>query len=154
MTRPTTLAPTFSQHRKLSFLEAVDISLIPKPKAEMVSIDVGYKGGKAKTGKNKKESRLQDRENSDPAGSMGGQHNEHCDHPQIDSDLPPSPAPSELSSVDTTDSTSSNVSCSINPPVRTIIEGAEDAIVTPLRTLYLQRSRSYKEAAWLATRFP
>lgn len=97
----------------------------------MVSIDVGYKGGKAKTGKNKKESRLQDRENSDPAGSMGGQHNEHCDHPQIDSDLPPSPAPSELSSVDTTDSTSSNVSCSINPPVRTIIEGAEDAIVTP-----------------------
>lgn len=134
VTRPTTLAPTFSQHRKLGFLEAVDISLIPKPKAEMVSIDVGYKRRKAKTGKNKKEPRprLQERENSDPAGSMGGEHNEHCDHPQVDSDLPPSsPAPSEFGSIATTDSTSSNVSCSINPPVRTVIEGAEDAIVNP-----------------------
>lgn len=99
----------------------------------MVSIDVGYKRGKAKTGKNKKEPRLQERENSDPAGSMGGEHNEHCDHPQVDSDIPTSPAPSELSSVATIDSTSSNVSCSINPPVHTVIEGAEDAIVTPLQ---------------------
>lgn len=97
----------------------------------MVSIDVGYKRGKAKTGKNKKEHRLQERENSDPAGSMGGEHNEHCDHPQVDSDIPPSPAPSELSSVATSDSTSSNGSCSINPPIHTVIEGAEDAIVTP-----------------------
>ena len=97
----------------------------------MVSIDMGYKRGKARTGKNKKEARLQESKNSDPASSMTCEHNEHCDHRQVEYDPPRSRAPSEISSADTTDSTSSNVSCSINPPVRTVIEGAEDAIINP-----------------------
>ena len=133
MTRPTALAPTSSQHRKLSFLEAVDISRIPKPKAEMVSIDVRYKRAKAKAGKQKKEVRLREGENSDPASSMSGEHNEHCDSRQVDSDPPRSPVPSEISSATTTDSASSKVSCSITSPMRTVIEGGEDAIVNPIQ---------------------
>ena len=133
MTRPTTLAPTSSQHRKLGFLEAVDISRIPKPKAEMVSIDVRYKRAKAKAGKQKKEVRLREGENSDPVSSMSGEYTEHCDNRQVDSDPPRSPVPSEISSAATTDSTSSNVSCSITSPMRTVIEGGEDAIVNPLQ---------------------
>ena len=133
MTRPTTLAPTSSQHRKLGFLEVVDISRIPKPKAEIVSIDVRYKRAKAKAGKPKKEVRLREGENSDPASSMSGEHNEHCDSRQIDSGPPRSPVPSEISSAATTDSTSSNISCSITSPMRTVIEGGEDAIVNPFQ---------------------
>ena len=133
VTRPTTLAPTSSQHRKLCFLEAVDISRIPKPKAEMVSIDVGYKKAKAKAGKQKKEPRLREGENLDPASLMGGEQNEHCNGRQVDSGPPRSPVPSELSSAATTDSTSSNVSCPMTSPIRTVIEGGEDCTVNPLQ---------------------
>ena len=99
----------------------------------MVSIDVKYKRAKAKAGKQKKEVRLREGENSDPASSMSGEHNEHCDSRQVDSDPPRSPVPSEISSAATTDSASSNVSCSITSPMRTVIEGGEDAIVNPLQ---------------------
>ena len=99
----------------------------------MVSIDVRYKRAKPKAGKQKKEVRLREGGNSDPASSMSGEHNEHCDNRQVDSDPPRSPVPSEISSAATTDSTSSNVSCSITSPMRTVIEGGEDAIVNPLQ---------------------
>ena len=97
----------------------------------MVSIDVRYKRAKAKAGKQKKEVRLREGENSDPAGSLSIEHNEHCDNRQVDSGPPQSPVPSDISSVATTDSTSSNVSCSINSPMRTVIESGEDAIANP-----------------------
>ena len=98
----------------------------------MVTIDVRHKRTKAKAGKQKKEVRLREGENSDPASSMSGEHNEHSDNRQVDSDPPRSPVPSEISSVATNESTSSNVSCSITSPIRTVIEGGEDAIVHPL----------------------
>ncbi|KAF6235768.1 hypothetical protein HO173_005963 [Letharia columbiana] len=135
VTRPTTIAPTFSQHRKLGFLEAVDISLIPKPKAEMVSMDVGYKRGKSKAGKKKKKkARSREREDSDPASSVSGKHNEHSDSHQIDYEPPRSPVPSEFSSAATTDSRSSNMTGSVTPPIHTVIESAEDTILNPSPT--------------------
>ena len=124
MTRPTTLAPTSSQHRKLGFLEAVDIALIPKPKAEMVSIDVGYKRGKARA--SKKNERAGSREHA-----TSGEHNEYFDNHQPESEHPRSPVPSEISSATTTDSTLSNVSVSMTQPTRTVIEGTEDAVINP-----------------------
>ena len=99
----------------------------------MVSVDVRYKRAKAKAGKQIKEVRLREGENSDPASSTSGEQNEHGDSRQADSDPPRSPIPSEISSAATTDSTSSNVSCSITSPMRTVIEGGEDAIVNPLQ---------------------
>ena len=131
VTRPTTIAPTSSQHRKLSFLESVDVSLIPKPNAEMVSMDVGYKREKPKAGKEKKKVRLQEQENSDPASSVSGKYNEHFNNHQNENEPPRSPVPSEISSAATTNSTSSNVTGSMTPPIRTVIEGAEDAVVNP-----------------------
>lgn len=129
VTRPTTIAPTSSQHRKLGFLEFVDISLIPKPKAEMVSMDMGYKRGKAKAVKKKRRVRSRERESSDPAGLVSGKHNEHSDTQRIDYEPPRSPVPSEISSAATTNSTSSNTTGSMTPPIRTVIEGAEDTFV-------------------------
>ena len=99
----------------------------------MVSIDVRYKRAKAKADKQKKEVKLREGENLDPASSMSGGHNEHCDNRQVDSEPPRSPVPSEISSAATTDSASSNVSCSITSPMRTVIEGGEDAIVNPVQ---------------------
>ena len=131
MTRPTTIAPTSSQHRKLGFLEALDISCIPKPKAEIVSIAVGHKRGKAKTSKKKQEVRSREGENSDLASSMSGEHREHSDNHQADSDPPQSPVPSEISSAATTDSAFSNLSGSMTPPTRAVIEGTEDTLVNP-----------------------
>ena len=109
-------------------MEALDISLIPKPKAEMVSIDIAYKRGKPKAG-TKKRAGSQERENSDPVSSVSGKHNEHFDNHRIDYEPPRSPVPSEISSAATTDSTSSNTTGSMTAPIRTIIEGAGDAIV-------------------------
>ena len=131
VTRPTTIAPTSSQHRKLGFLESVDVSLIPKPKAEMVSMDVGYRREKPKADKKKKKVRLQERGNLDPASSVSGKHNEHSNNHQNENEPPRSPVPSEISSAATTNSTSSNMTGSITPPVRTVIEGAEDAVFNP-----------------------
>lgn len=133
VTRPTTIAPTSSQHRKLGFLEAIDISLIPKPKAELVSMDVGYKSDRSKAVKKKKRDRSPERENSDPASSGSGKHDEHSDNSQIEQGPPRSPVPSEISFAATSNSTSSNMTSSITPPTRTVIEGAEDAIVNPPR---------------------
>ena len=124
MTRPNALVPTLLQHRKLGFLEAVDIALIPKPKAEMVSIDVGYKRGKVRAVKKKEKAGLR-------GHASIGQHNEYFDNHQPESEHPRSPVPSELSSATTTDSSLSNASVSMTPPTRTIIEGAEDAVVNP-----------------------
>lgn len=134
VTRPTALAPTSSQHRKLGFLEAVDVSLIPKPKTEMVSINVGYKRAKTRAGKKTKEVRSNEGENSDPSSSTNGEPNEHSDKLQADFEPPRSPAASELSSGATNDSSSSNTSGSMTPPVRTVIEGAQDSIVKPLQS--------------------
>lgn len=129
MTRPTTIAPASTQHRKLCFVEAVDISLIPNPKAELVSMDVGYKKVELKAGKKKKRVRSRERENSDRASSVSGKHCENSDNHQVDYEPPRSPVPSEISSAATTNSTSSHVTSSVTPPIRTVIEGAEDAIV-------------------------
>ena len=154
VTRPTTLAPTSSQHRKLGFLEAVDISRVPKPKAEMVSIDVRYKRAKAKADKQKKEVKLREGENLDPASSVSGEHNEHCDNRQVDSEPPRSPVPSEISSAATTDSTSSNVSCSITSPVRTVVEGGEDAIVNPLQNTISAKIEVFQGGCLAGDSFP
>ena len=128
MTRLTTIAPTSTQHRKLGFVEAVDISQIPKPKPEMVSIDVGSKRGESKTGKQKKRVRSREREKSDIANSATSKHYERSDNHQVDYEPPRSPVPSEISSAATTHSTSSNTTGSVTPPIRTVIEDAEDAI--------------------------
>lgn len=128
MTRLTTIAPTSTQHRKLGFVEAVDISQIPKPKPEMVSIDVGSKRGESKTGKQKKRVRSREREKSDLANPATSKHYEHSDNHQVDYERPRSPVPSEISSAATTHSTSSNTTGSVTPPIRTVIEDAEDAI--------------------------
>ena len=124
MTRPNALVPTLLQHRKLGFLEAVDIALIPKPKAEMVSIDVGYKRGKVRAVKKKEKAGLR-------GHATIGEHNEDFDNHQPDSEHPRSPVPSEFSSATTTDSSLSNASVSMTPPTRTVIEGAEDAVIKP-----------------------
>lgn len=111
-------------------MEAVDISLIPKPKAEMVSMDMAYKRGKPKAVK-KRRVRSQERENSDPVSSVNGKHNEYFDNHRIDYEPPRSPVPSEISSAATTNSTSSNTTGSMTPPIHTVIEDAEDAIAKP-----------------------
>ena len=90
----------------------------------MVSIDVGYRRGKARAVKKKDEAGSREHATS-------GAHNEYFDDHQPDSDHPRSPVPSEISSATTTDSTLSNASVSMAPPTRTIIEGAEDTIINP-----------------------
>ena len=97
----------------------------------MVSMDVGYKREKPKEGKKEKRVRSRERESSDPASSVSDKHNEHSDNHQIDYERPRSPVPSEISSAATTNSTSSNMTGSMAPPTRTVIEDAEDAIVSP-----------------------
>ena len=129
VTRPTTIAPISSQHRKLSFLEAIDISLFPKPKVEMVSMDVGYKRGKAKAGNKKKRATSRERRDSDHTSSENRNYNERFDNQRIDYQPPHSPVPSEISSAATSNSTSSNATGPTEPPVRTFIESAEDEIV-------------------------
>ena len=102
----------------------------------MVSMDVGHKKGKPKAGKKTKRVRSRERENSDPTSSVSGKHNELSDNHQIDYKPPRSPVPSEISSAATTISTSSNMTGSMTPPTRTVIECAEDAIVmTPPNTI-------------------
>lgn len=91
-------------------------------------MDVGYKRRKSKAGK--KEKKVGFRE-QDPVSFGNGKHNEHSDNNQIDYEPPRSPVPSEISSAATTHSTSSNTTGSTTPPIRTVIEGAEDAIVKP-----------------------
>lgn len=131
MTRPTTIAPVSSQHRKIGFLEAIDISEISTPKAEILSMDVGHKREKSKAVKHKKRAKSLEREYSDPASSFSVNHNESGDNDQTDYQPPRSPVPSDISSAVTTNSTSSNVTGSMVSPTRTVIEGAEDAIVSP-----------------------
>lgn len=97
----------------------------------MLSMDVGHKREKSKAVKNKKRAKSLERENSDPASSVSVKHNESCDNDQIDYQPPRSPVPSDLSSAVTTNSTSSNATGSMASPIRTVIEGAEDAIVNP-----------------------
>ncbi|KAM0795448.1 hypothetical protein BDR22DRAFT_894144 [Usnea florida] len=129
VTRPTTIAPISSQHRKLGFLEAIDISLFPKPKVEMVSMDVGCKRGKAKAGNKKKRATSRERRDSDHTSSENHNYNERSDNQRIDYHPPHSPVPSEISSAATSNSTSSNATGSVEPPVRTFIESAEEEIV-------------------------
>ena len=94
-------------------------------------MDVGYKREKPKAVKNKKRVESLQRENSDPASLVSVNLNEHCDNHQVDYQPPRSPVPSDISSAATTNSTSSNVTGSVASPIRTVIEGAEDAIVSP-----------------------
>lgn len=99
-------------------------------------MDVGYKRGKSKAGKKKKRVRSRERETSDPASSESGKHNERSDNHQVDYDPPRSPVPSEISSAATTNSTSSDMTGSMDPPIRTVIDGAEDDIIkTPPNTI-------------------
>ena len=89
-------------------------------------MDVGYKREKSK----KRVESLR-RENSDPASFVSVNLNEHCDNHQVDYQPPRSPVPSDISSAATTNSTSSNVTGSVASPIRNVIEGAEDATVSP-----------------------
>lgn len=93
-------------------------------------MDVGYKREKPKAVKNKERVESLQRENSDPASLVSVNVNEHCDNHQVDYQPPRSPVPSDISSAATTGSTSSNVTGSMASPIRTVIEGAEDAIVS------------------------
>ena len=120
----------------------------------MVSIDVGYKKGKGKAGKTKKDSRLQEGENSDPASSRSSEHNEHCDSRHVDPDPPRSPVSSEFSSAATTDSTSSNASCSTTSPVCSVIEGGEDATVKPLQDTISAKVEVLQGACLAGDSFP
>ena len=120
----------------------------------MVSIDVGYKGVKAKAGKRKETDRLRERENSDPASSMSGEHKEHCNNRQVDCEPPQSPVPSETGSAATADSTSSNVSCSMAPPLHTVIEDGEDAIVNPTRNTISARIEVLQGGCLAGESFP
>ena len=90
----------------------------------MVSMDVGYKKGKADKKEKRARSRVQARDSS-----VNCKPNEHSDNHQIDYEPSQSPVPSEISSAATTSSTSSNGTSSMAPPTRTVIESAEDAIV-------------------------
>ena len=94
-------------------------------------MDVGYKREKSKAVKNKKRVGSLQRENSDPASSVSVDLNELCDNQQVDYQPPRSPVPSDISSAATTNSTSSNVTGSMASPTHSVIEGAEDAIVSP-----------------------
>ena len=93
-------------------------------------MDVGYKKGKSK-GDKKKRVRSREREDLDPANSLNGKHNEQCDGHQVDCERPRSPVRSEISSAATVNSTSSNTTDSLTPPIRTVLEDAEDAFVDP-----------------------
>ena len=92
---------------------------------------VGSKTERPKAVKSKKRVKSPEQENSDPASSVSVKHNEHCDNNQIDYYPPRSPVPSEISSAATTNSTSSNTTGSMTSPIRTVIEGAEDATFSP-----------------------
>lgn len=92
---------------------------------------VGSKRESPKAVKSKKRVKSPEQENSDPASSVSVKHNEHCDNNQIDYYPPRSPVPSEISSAATTNSTSSNTTGSMTSPIRTVIEGAEDATFSP-----------------------
>ena len=95
----------------------------------MVSMDVGYKRGKPKVGNKKKSATSVERRGSDHTSSEGRNCNERSDNNRIDYNPPHSPVPSEISSAATSNSTSSNGTGSMEPPVRTFIESAEDEIV-------------------------
>ena len=97
----------------------------------MVSIDVGHKSERSKAIKKKKNDRSPEREDSDPASSGSGKHDGHSDNSQLEHEPPRSPVLSEISFAATSNSTSSNMTSSITPPTRVVIEGAEDAIVKP-----------------------
>lgn len=120
----------------------------------MVSIDVGYKRVKARVGKKKEVDRLREGENSEPPSSMNGEHNEPCNNRQVDSDPPRSPVPSETSSAATTDSTSSNMSCSVTPPLSTLIENGEDAIINPIRNTISARIEVLQGGCLAGDSFP
>ena len=93
-------------------------------------MDVGYKRRKPKAGNKKKRATSRERRGSDHTSLEIRNYNERSDNQRIDYNPPHSPVPSEISSAATSNSTSSNGTGSMEPPVRTFIESAEDEIVT------------------------
>ena len=91
-------------------------------------MDVGYKRGKPKAGKKMKRAISRERRGSDHTSSESHNYNERFDSQRMDYIPPHSPVPSEISSAATTNSTSSNGTGSMEPPVRTFIESTEDEI--------------------------
>lgn len=97
----------------------------------MVSMNVGYRREKPKARKEKKGIMSPEQANTYPTSPVSCKHNEHFDSHQTGYEPPQSPVPSEISSTATTNSTSSNMTGSMTPPIRTLVESAEDAIVKP-----------------------
>ena len=87
---------------------------------------MGYRRGKIRAGKKKKEVASREKEDSDPPNSTSG---EHSDNHQDENEPPRSPASSEISSAATTESTSGSISGSMSPTVRTVLESVEDTIL-------------------------
>ncbi|KAE9381677.1 hypothetical protein N431DRAFT_11330 [Stipitochalara longipes BDJ] len=120
MTRPTSIAATSSCDRKVSFVETVDIGLMPPPKAKVISLEpIPRKARRRKTVKNR-ENESQDRTDAtsvkDTARQTGSPLPQEHDN-QVESidhqPTPRSPVPSEAQSVvSTATSTDSTVSSS------------------------------------------
>lgn len=90
LTRPTTISPTMSCHKRISVLENIDIAPFPAPKPRVVTLEPVSKRSKARSkSKNQSGDQVQDNSSQDPSlnGTVASDHRP-----------PLSPAPSDVSS--------------------------------------------------------
>ena len=126
MTRPTTIVPTSTLHRKLNVQEIIDIAPIPRPMPQMLSLEAYHKRRKPRIGPKKKEKSSLDSTNStqSPTSTSPSPHTEE--------DPPRSPVPSEISSASATGSSiSSNPISSRTPHVGNSTGPNQDANAIP-----------------------
>lgn len=90
LTRPTTISPTMSCHKRINLVENIDIAPFPAPKPRVVTLEPVSKRSKARSKcKNQSGDQVQDPPPHDPSlnGTVAGDHRP-----------PLSPAPSDVSS--------------------------------------------------------
>ena len=115
VTRPVTIAPTSTLHRKLNVQEIIDIAPIPKPKPQLLSLEASHRRKTPRLGTRKREKTSLDSANSVSSPTSIS--------PQIEEDPPRSPVPSEISSVSATGSSVSSTQFGLRTPALSTFSG-------------------------------